>query len=86
MRITKRAAAEKIAAYLHHEIGLTALVDWAENSLMEGEFDADESSKLAHALGRVGLADVRPFGLTWEDCEAILNELGYEARVDVVAA
>ncbi len=86
MRITKRSAAEKLAAYLHHEIGLSALVDWAENAIMEGEFDPSESATLAHALGRVGLADVRPFGLTWEDSEAILHSLGYKTRVDIVAA
>ncbi len=86
MRITKRAAAEKIAAYLHHEITLAQLVDWAENAIMEGEFEPLASRTLADALGKVGLADVRPFGLTWEDCEAILHELGYAAHVDVVAA
>ena len=79
-------AAEKIAAYLHHEIGLADLVDWAENAIMEGEFDPVESSILANALGKVGLADASPFGLTWDDCEALLHELGYEARVDVVTA
>jgi RNase P/RNase MRP subunit POP5 len=86
MKITKRIAAEKIAAYLHHEIGLAALVDWAENAIMEGEFDEADSRVLANALGKVGLADVRPVVLTWEECEAILHELGYEAHVDVVAA
>lgn len=84
--ITKRAAAEKIASYLHHEIGVDELVDWAENALMEGEFDHKDSRLLAHALGRVALADVRPFGLTWEDCEAVLHDLGYEAQVNVVMA
>ncbi len=86
MKITKSEAADKIASYLHHEIGLPELVDWAENALMEGEFVPSDSKTIAHALGRVGLADVRPFGLTWEDCEAVLRELGYEAHVDVVAA
>ena len=86
MTITKRTAAEKIAAYLHHEISLATLVDWAENAIMEGEFDPSESASLAHTLGRVGLADVRPFGLTWEDCEDILHSLGYKTHVDIIAA
>jgi hypothetical protein len=30
MTISKHALAEKIAAYLHHEITLGELVDWAE--------------------------------------------------------
>lgn len=31
----------------------------------------------------VGVADVRAFGLTWEDCEALLGQLGYKARVEI---
>ncbi len=86
MRITKQKVAEKVEAYLHHAIALSELVDWSENALMEGEFDADDSSVLSKVLGRIGLADVRAFGLTWEDCEELLKELGYEARIDVVSA
>ena len=33
---------------------------------------------------RLGLADVREFGVAWEDCEAYLARLGYRTRVDVV--
>lgn len=36
-------------------------------------------------VSRLGLADVRAFGLTWEDCEAYLRQLGYSARVEIVA-
>ena len=36
MTITKQTIAEKIAAYFHHEITLSQLVDWAENAMMEG--------------------------------------------------
>jgi hypothetical protein len=35
---------------------------------------------------RLGLSDVREFGLTWEDCEAYLAGLGYRASVDIVQA
>lgn len=35
-------------------------------------------------MARLGLADVRAFGLTWEDCEQVLRELGYGARVEIV--
>jgi hypothetical protein len=36
-------------------------------------------------LARLGLADVRAFGLTWDDCEELLRELGYSARVEIAA-
>ena len=35
---------------------------------------------------RLGLADVREFGLTWEDCEGYRSCLGYRTRGDVVQA
>ena len=40
--ITKQTVADKIAAYLHREISLAQLVDWAEDAMMDGEFaDSD---------------------------------------------
>jgi cobyrinic acid a,c-diamide synthase len=86
MTITKQTVADKIAAYLHHEISLAQLVDWAENAMMDGEFSEREMSALRGVVSRLGVADVRAFGLSWEDCEQFLQKLGYAARVDVVAA
>ena len=86
MKITNQAVALKLSAYLHNRIALSKLVDWAENAIMDGEFSGNNSHALAQVVGRIGLADVRAFGLTWEDCTTILKELGYAAHVDVVAA
>ena len=86
MTITKQAVGEKIAAYLRHEISLADLVDWAEEAMMDGEFAEDHASTLSAVISRIGVADVRAFGLTWEDCERLLGQLGYAARVDIVAA
>ena len=86
MTITKQLVAEQIAAYLHHDITLAQLVDWAENAMMDGEFEAANVSVLASVVSRLGVADVRAFGLTWEDCEQLLERLGFTARVEIVAA
>lgn len=86
MIIAKQTVADKIAAYLRHEISLAALVDWAEEAMMDGEFAEDHASTLSAVISRIGVADVRAFGLTWEDCERVLGQLGYAARVDIVAA
>ena len=86
MTITKQIVADKIAAYLHHEISLEQLVDWAENALMEGEFAARDSATLSAVIARLGVADVRAFGLAWEDCEQLLKQLGFSTRVEVVTA
>ena len=86
MTITKQSVAEKIAAYLRHEISLAQLVDWAETSMMDGEFEERDLTALRNVVARLGVADVRAFGLAWEDCELLLRQLGYAARVDIVAA
>ena len=84
MRITNQVIASKLSAYLQLRLTLSQLVDWAENAIMDGEFDGKDSHRLAEVVGRIGVADVREFGLTWEDCRAILNELGYGVHVNVV--
>ena len=40
--ITKKIIADKLLAYLQHRMTLTDLVDWAEQSLMKGNYE-DES-------------------------------------------
>ena len=86
MLITKKIVADKIAAYLHHDITLAQLVDWAERALMEDEFEADGLPAIRSAISRLGVADVRAFGLTWEDCEELLGQLGFSARVSIITA
>ncbi len=86
MAITKQTVADKIASYLRHAITLAQLVDWAENAMLDGEFSEQDIGAISAVVSRLGVADVRAFGLTWEDCEQLLRQLGYSARVDVVAA
>ena len=86
MIITKKTVADRIAAYLHHGITLAQLVDWAENALMEGEFDEQDAASITAVVSRIGVADVRAFGLTWEDCEELLGQLGFSARIEIVTS
>lgn len=86
MTITKQTVADRIAAYLHHEITLAQLVDWAENAMMDGELAEGDATTLSSVIARLGVADVRTFGLAWEDCEELLHKLGFSPRVEVVAA
>lgn len=83
--ITRQTVAEKLAAYLRHELSLADLVAWAENAMMEGEFDEKDVATIRDVVARLGIADVRAFGLAWEDCEQLLARLGYSARVSIVA-
>ena len=86
MLITKKIVADQIAAYLHHDITLAQLVDWAEREMMEDEFEENGMPAIRSAISRLGVADVRAFGLTWEECEGLLSELGFSARISIVAA
>ncbi len=83
MRVTRQIVADQLAAYLHDQISLGELVDWAEEQVMEGEF---ESATVRDAVARLGLADVRAFGLTWEDCQRLLRDLGFAAHVEIGTA
>ncbi len=83
MLITPQIVAEQMSSYLRQQLPLTRLVDWAEEQVMDGEF---ETTAVRDIVARLGVADVRAFGLTWEDCQSMLHKLGFEAHVDIVAA
>ena len=84
--ITRQIVADKLAAYLQHELSLPELVTWAESALMEGEFESEHLMAIRDAVARLGVADVRAFGLTWDDCEQLLKQLGYAAHVHIEVA
>jgi hypothetical protein len=81
--ITRHDVAAKLTDYLRHRLTLEEVVEWAEQAMMEGEFDESDFETLRDIMSRLGLADVREFGLTWEDCEVFLARLGYQMRVEV---
>lgn len=81
--VTSKLVAEKLTSYLHHELGLAELVDWAENTMMDGGFDENNYEILRDIVSRLGVADVKTFGITWEECEKFLNQLGYSVNIQV---
>jgi hypothetical protein len=83
MTITRKQAASKIEAYLRRQIALADLVDWAESQMIESSFDSPSTRDV---VARLGLADVREFGLTWDDCQELLKSLGYSATISIVSA
>ena len=67
--ITRNTVAARLRGYLQHRTTRASLVDWAERAMMEEEFDEGDLDTIRNITSRLGLADVREFGLTWEDCE-----------------
>ena len=86
MKITRQVTARKLHAYLQGRLSQAALVSWAERAMLEGDFAAADAAVLRKVVPRLGLADVREFGLAWEDCSRMLRLLGFRARIAVVAA
>ncbi len=84
--ITKADVADRIAAYLQRRVTLDELVDWAENALMDGEFDEKDAGVISAVVARLGVADVRAFGLAWDDCEQLLCRLGFSAKIEITAS
>jgi hypothetical protein len=84
--ITRNTVASQLRDYLQHRISRAALVDWTEHAMMEEDFDELDVEMIRDITSRLGLADVREFGLTWEDCEGFLSRLGYRTKIDVVRA
>jgi hypothetical protein len=54
--------------------------------MMDGEFADADLPVVRDVVSRLGLADVRAFGLLWEDCEAMIRQLGFTVRLRVVPA
>ena len=82
--ITRQTLAFRLRDYLQPRITREALVDWAEGAMTDEGFDDRDLGALRDITARLALADVREFGLTWEDCEGYLSRLGYRTKVDVV--
>lgn len=83
--ITKQTVARQIAGYLRHDLSLAQLVDWSERALLDGDLLLRDATILSAVLARLGVADVRAFGLAWEDCEELLRQLGFRAKIEVLA-
>jgi len=53
---------------------------------MDGEFDETDTAIISAVVARLGVADVRAFGLTWTECEELLAKLGFSAKIEIVSA
>lgn len=82
MMITKQLIAKELLQYMNHYISLNELVEWSENTILVGNFEEGAEAEIRNTLGLLAAADAEGFGLLWEDCEFIMNQLGYKIKVD----
>ncbi len=85
MVITKNQVVEMLLKYINRQINLSALVDWAEKMMQDADFEDKNFDVIRDVLSHIGLADVREFGLTWDDCYDYLHRLGYDVKVELQA-
>ncbi len=67
MKITRQSTARKLNAYLKGRITQAALVDWAEQAMLKGDFAPADAAVLRKVVPLLGVADVRNFTLDWDD-------------------
>jgi hypothetical protein len=82
MIVTKQLLAVNLLSYLQHKKSLDDLVNWAEDAFMDGKINDDDLDVVGSILARIGVADVKAFGLTLEDCDEMMRKLGYELKID----
>lgn len=84
--IDRESVVSKLKDYLSSKLPLGQLVDWAENISMEEDFEEKHYEAIRDAISRLGVADVKYFGLTWEECDRILSSLGYKVKIEIFDA
>ena len=82
--IPSQKATRTIISLINRAISLAELVDWAEEMVREADFEEGHFELIEDILARIGLADVREFGLTWDDCYDYLHKLGYDIKVELL--
>ena len=82
--ITKKIIADKLLAYLQHRLSIEELTNWAEESLLNAHYEDDDFHTIRNTLAKLGLADVKAFGLEWKECEAIMEKLGFKLEVNAL--
>jgi len=84
MIITRKLLAEMLIKYINRGVDLSTLINWAEEMIRESDFVSNSFEMIRDILAHIGLADVREFGLTWDDCYEYLYRLGYHVKVELI--
>ena len=80
MTVTRKLLADTLIKYINREIDLSELVRWAEGMMRENDFESSSFELIRDIVAHIGVADVREFGLTWDDCYDYLHRLGFSVK------
>lgn len=85
--INRQMVQDKLLSYLNEQITLAQLVDWAENTFIDGWFEPEEdASLLRDIMAYLAAADTSAFPLTWDVCLDFMKRLGLPVRVVPISA
>ena len=65
---------------------MSELVNWSELMIMDAEIASGDEDIIMEVLAHIGMADVKQFGLYWDDCEKMMQKLGYRFQVKAIKA
>jgi hypothetical protein len=86
MILTKQDVADNLLNYLQHKTSLNDLVSLAELMVMDASIKQGEEEIVMEVIGKIGVADVKQFGLYWDDCETMMHKLGYKFQINAIKA
>ncbi len=81
MTVSRQMLADQLTRYLNRKLTKEALLDWCEQMMQEETF---ENGSVKEIVARIGLMDAKNFEVTYEDLSAMLGQLGYHVKVEVI--
>ena len=75
MLITKKILTDKIVAFLNRQISTDEIVVWAENAMIESDYEEKYFDIIADTLHRIGVMNVKSFEIKLSDFLNILLKL-----------
>lgn len=81
--VTRQHVADMIARYVHGDLTLRGLVDWAERLFIDEPFEAGHEQAIAEVAGYLAGTDMPDmFPLTPQVVSDLLQKVGYRLEVE----
>ena len=77
MEVTREILAVKILDYLNRRLSIRKLTVWAENTMLEGNYEEHYFDEISEALSKIGLLDVESFERPVNYFLKVLKKLNY---------
>ncbi len=77
MQITKNILCKKILDFLNRKITNEEFANWAEDIMLEGEYEEQHFEIISDAISRIGIINVKGFELEKSYFLNILKKLNY---------